>query len=488
MLQDPARVPIIVGVGEINDRPTGEQQPRDSAQLMLAALVAAGADAGAGWLERCERILVVPQLSFAEIDVPRMLAAATGLDPTAIFQADVPSGDTPVRLLNDAANAIGAGELTACAIVGAEAMRTALRAGKPLFPNARKNASELRRRYGLFQPSDIYPLYENALCAAEGLTLAQGQAETGQIWSLMSQVAEASDGAWLRSVRTADEIIKPTPDNRPIAFPYTKLMVANVSVNQGAAVIVTSLAAAREAGVPDDRLVYIGAGAAAHEAADALARADWQTPVGMQVAIEQALLRNGLTSDDIDHVELYSCFPCVPKMARRVLGWPAELPVTVHGGLTFGGGPVANYMTHAIAAMVRKLRGERRTGFLFGNGGFCEHNHCIVLSSEVLPGVNFPQDYDAQAIADARRGPVPLLTDAVEGSFAVETYTVLYDRDGTAQHGVVLSLGPDGQRLIARVDGGDARSLAFLTEGRAEPVGEVGLNRRFGDSLVWTAP
>jgi acetyl-CoA C-acetyltransferase len=488
MPQNPARVPVIVGVGEINDRPTSERQPRDSAQLMLAALAVAGADAGGGWVERCERILVVPQLSFSEIDVPRTLAEATGLDLTAIRQAGVPSGDTPVRLLNDAANAIGAGEVTACAIVGAEAMRTALRAGKPLFPNARKNASELRRRYDLYQPSDIYPLYENALRAAEGLSLAQGQAETGLIWSLMSQVAEASDGAWLRKSLTADEIIQPTADNRPIAFPYTKLMVANASVNQGAAVIVTSLAAARQAGVPDNRLVYIGAGAAAHEAADAMARADWQTPVGMQVAIEQTLLRNVLTRDDIDHVELYSCFPCVPKMARRVLGWPAERPVTVHGGLTFGGGPVANYMTHAIAAMVRQLRVSGRTGLLFGNGGFCEHNHCIVLSSEILPGVGFPHDYDDHAIADTRRATVPPLTDAVEGDFVVETYTVLYDRNGSVHHGVVLSHGPDAQRVIARVDGNDARSVAFLTDGRVEPVGKLGHNRRRGDSLVWTAP
>ena len=487
MKQNPDRIPVIVCVGEVNDRPASDQEARNSLQLMLAALAAAGDDSGGGWLERCERIFVVPQLSFSEIDIPQALAAATGLDIAAIRQAEVPSGDTPVRLLNDAANAIGAGEVTACAIVGAEAMRTALRAGKPLFPNAQKSASELRRRYGLFQPSDIYPLYENASRAAERQTLAQGQAETGQIWSLMSEVAAQSEGAWLKSPRSPGEIIEASADNRPIAFPYTKLMVANASVNQGAAVIVTSLAAALAAGVPEERLVYIGAGVAAHEAHEAMERAAWTTPAGMQVAIEETLLRNGLAGSDLDHVELYSCFPCVPKLARRVLGWPAERPCTVHGGLTFGGGPVANYMTHAIAAMVRKLRVEGRTGFLFGNGGFCEHNHCIVLSRSALSDVVFPQDYDAQALADARRGPIPPLTDAVEGDFPVETYTVFYDRDGAARSGVVLSCGNNGERIIARVDGEDARSLAFLTDGTVEPVGKLGTNRRCGDALVWTA-
>ncbi len=487
MAQDPFRIPVIVGVGEVNDRPADGADPLNSAELMLAALAAANGDLGGSWLERCERVLVIPQLSFSEIDVPGVLSDALGLDRAAVREAEVPSGDTPVRLLNDAANLIGAGEVTACAIVGAEAMRTALRSGKPLFPNAAKSASRLRQRYGLLQPAEIYPLYENALRAAEGLTLAQGQAETGKIWSLMSEVAESSEGAWLRQRRTPAEIIEPTADNRPIAFPFTKLMVANASVNQGAAVIVTSLGAASAAGVPDARLIHIGAGAAAHEAYDAMARAGWTTPPGMQVAIAETLSRNGLTGADIDHVELYSCFPCVPKMARRELGWPADRPATVHGGLTFGGGPVANYMTHGIAAMVRKLRSGGRTGFLFGNGGFCEHNHCIVLSRDALPGAVFPQDYDAQAVADSRRGPIPELTDELEGLFPVETYTVLYDRDGSPRHGVVLSRGPDGERIIARVEAEDARSLAFLTDGGIEPVGKLGRNRRSDDAMVWTA-
>jgi acetyl-CoA C-acetyltransferase len=481
----PARTPVIVGVGEINDRLADDNAALNSVQLMLAALTAADRDGGSGWMPRCERVLVIPQLSFSELDVPTELAAATGLDSSEIRQAEVASGDTPVRLLNEAANAIGAGEVSTCAIVGAEAMRTALRSGKPLFPNAQKSASELRRRYELFQPAEIYPLYENAFRAAEGQSLAEGQAETGTLWSLMSQVAQASDGAWLRQAREPVEIVEPTADNRPIAFPYTKLMVANASVNQGAAVIVTSLKMARQAGVPEDRIVYIGAGAAAHEEHEAMARPEWTTPTGMRVAIEQTLTKNGLTGAELDHVELYSCFPCVPKMARRVLGWPVERPVTVHGGLTFGGGPVANYMTHAIAAMVRKLRREGRTGFLFGNGGFCEHNHCIVLSSEPVE-VSFPQDYNAQAIADARRGPIPVMTDEVEGDFPVETYTVLYGRDGTPRQGVVLSHGPGGERLIARVEPEDARSIAFLTDGQAEPVGKLGRNRRSGDILVWS--
>lgn len=485
---DPNRIPVIVGVGEVNDRPDSEDQAMNSAELMLEALRRASGDGGGGWLERCERILVVPQLSFSEIDIPDALAAETGLDPAQIQEAPLPSGDTPVRLLNDAANAIGDGEVSVCAVVGAEAMRTALRTGKPLFPNARKSATELRKRYGLFQPVELYALYENAYRAEQGQTLAEGQAESGRIWSLMSQVAETSEGAWLKQARSPDEIVEPGMNNRPIAFPFNKLMVANASVNQGAGFFVTSLAAARAAGVPEDRLVHIGLGAAAHESEEPMERVDWSIPVAMRVTIEEALARNSLKTSEIDCVELYSCFPCVPKMAMRILGWDESKPVTVHGGLTFGGGPVANYMSHAVAAMVRKLRSGDRVGFLFANGGHCSHNHCIVLRSDPAEGAAFPQDYHVQDKADAQRETIPELTDAVEGAFPVETYTVIYGREGEPESGVVISRTLDGKRLIAAVDPKDERSIAFLTDGASEPVGTMGHNRKVGELLTWTAP
>ena len=48
---------------------------------------------------------------------------------------------------------------------------------------------------------------------------------------------------------TPEEITTPTPENRLIAWPYTKWMVANPTVNMGGAVLLTSLAKARAAGV-----------------------------------------------------------------------------------------------------------------------------------------------------------------------------------------------------------------------------------------------
>jgi acetyl-CoA C-acetyltransferase len=490
MSQDPARIPVIVGVGQINDRPGPGQDGLDSVELMAAAARAADADAGGGFLERCDWLAIVPQISFRELNPRTLLPAQLGVAPKRVIHPEHASGDTPIHHLNDAANAIARGEAQICVVTGGEGLRTSSRrqqtsgAGGGHF-QAHKSAPEIRRRYGLINPADIYPLYENANRAAWGQTLAEGQAETGLVWSQMSAVAAASDGAWLKSAKTADEIIEPSADNRPIAFPYNKLMVANSSVNQGAAYIVTSLATAREAGVPEDRLVYVWAGASAHESEDPLARTGWRTPEGMRFSLERAMTLNGLRPTDLDHVELYSCFPCVPKMARRVLGWPADKPATVHGGLTFGGGPIGNYMTHAVVGMVQALRKSGRIGLLFGNGGHCTHNHTIVVSREAPREGLLPQNYDFQAEADAARGPIPPLRDDYEGVAPVETYTVIYGRSGEPEFGIVMSRAPDGSRVVAKVDPADKAAIAFLTDGAAEPVGKSGSTRKIGDTLYW---
>ena len=485
-MPDPARIPVIVGVGQVNDRPATPEEGLDSLGLMVAALRAADADAGGGWLARVDSVAVVDQISFAQLgDLSGPVADQIGAQPRLCYRTSAPMGDSPILLLNEAANRIAAGEVAVAAVVGAEALRTAAaRAAKasgddPSAHNASRARSmgrspSYRQRYGLVAPVDIYPLYENGARAAWGQTLAEAQAESGLIWSLFSQVAAENPGAWIKAPRTAEEIITPSPDNRPIAFPYNKLMVANSSVNQGAGFLVASLAEARARGIPDDRLVYVGRGAAAHESEDFLQRDSYSASPGMAVSIRRTLTLNEITSRDLDFVELYSCFPCVPKMARRILDWPADRPASVFGGLTFGGGPIGNYMSHAVVGMVLKLRQGGRRGLLFGNGGLCTHNHSIVLSREPPPPGALPWTFDFQGEADAARGPIPPFAEDYTGPGRIETYTVLYERDGRPRFGVIVGRSPDGDRFFAKVLPDDAAGIAFLTDGAVEAVGTAG--------------
>jgi acetyl-CoA C-acetyltransferase len=486
MSNDPERIPVIVGVGQVNDRPMDPQAGLDSAGLMEAALRAADADAGGGWLEALDSLALVDQISFRGSNpIAQGLAQRLGCAPRFCEQTKLASGDSPILLLNEAANRIGAGEIRIAAVGGGEALRTAAQraaaatGGALHDQNATRAASTLRspnfrQRYGLTAPVDVYPLYENAGRAAYGQSLREAQAESAAIWSLFSDVAAGNPGAWIRKPRSAEDIATPTADNRPIAFPYTKLMVANSSVNQGAGFIVASLAEARRRGVPEDRLIYVGWGAAAHEPDDPLGRDRYDRSPSMAVSIRRALDLNGVGVEDIDHVELYSCFPCVPKMARRVLGWPIDKPATVFGGLTFGGGPIGNYMSHAVVSMVDRLRTDGRYGLLFANGGFATHNHTILLGRQPIPGVEFPHPFDFQDEADADRGPTPQIVEIYDGPATVETYTVLYERNGAPKWGVIVARTPDGARTLARIPAADEDGIAFLTDGAVEPIGSSG--------------
>jgi acetyl-CoA C-acetyltransferase len=493
-------IPVIIGVGQINDRdePNKASASLDSLGLMEAALRAADLDAGGGWLSRLESLGVVDQISYPELgDICAPLAGRVGAAPSICYKSAYASGDSPLRLLNEAANRIGAGEINVAAIAGGEALRTAARRAASFGPGgaptdnavravALRRGPSYRHRYGLIAPVDVYPLYENAGRAAYGQSLAQGQAESAAIWSRFSEVAEGNAGAWLRRRVSADEIMTVSTANRPIAFPYCKLMVANSSVNQGAAFIVTSLAEARARGIRDDQVIFVGRGAAAHEPVDLMARTNYVESPSMIVSMRKALELNGLMTADLDQVELYSCFPCVPKMARRVIGWPVERAASVFGGLTFGGGPVGNYMSHAVVSMVLALRKNGRHGLLFANGGLATHNHSIVLSRAPTPPNFFPQNFDFQAEADALREPAPPVHEEYLGPAAVETYTVLYNREGAALHGAIIGRAPNGARFIAKVPADDAATIHWLTSGEQEPVGMEGIAVKGADGdTVW---
>jgi acetyl-CoA C-acetyltransferase len=493
MTPDPARIPVIIGVGQINDRDC----VHDSLGLMVAALEKADADAGGGWITALDSLAAVNQISFPQLgNCAEALATHFNITPAHIEQTPWPTGESPVQLLNEAANRIGAGEIQVAAIVGAEALRTAAQRAKAatgektdaLRAVANSGAPSLMARHGLVAPTDLYPLYENATRAAWGQSYTEAQAETGALWAGMSAVAANNENAWLRKSLEAGDIITASDDNRPIAYPYLKRMVANSSVNQGAGFIVTSLARARAAGVPENRIIYVGQGAAAHEPHSILKRDRYDRSAGMIVTLQKTLDRNGLTSGDLDHVELYSCFPCIPKMARRVIDWPVDKPITAFGGLTFGGGPIGNYMSHAIGSMVDTLRRTRGNALLFANGGYATHNHAIVISGQPIAGAGFPSPFDFNADAATLRDAVPPIVEAYHGPATIEAFTVFYRRDGSIRFGTVIARTPDGARLLARVEAADTPSIERLLDPSVEAVGASGMISSDAEGLLhWCA-
>ncbi len=152
-----------------------------------------------------------------------------------------------------------------------------------------------------------------------------------------------------------------------------------------------------------------------------------------------------------DAIELYSCFPCVPKMARRTLGLGADVQPTVTGGLTFFGAPLNTYMTHAACAMVRKLRNGAKLGLLYGQGGFVTKHHALVLSRQAPQRARWRRTPACRPRPTAHRGAVPDFVTEANGKGTVESFTVIYGRNGEVEHGVVMLRTADNARALARV-------------------------------------
>jgi hypothetical protein len=160
-------------------------------------------------------------------------------------------------------------------------------------------------------------------------------------------------------------------------------------------------------------------------------------------------------------------------MARRTLGLGADVAPTVTGGLTFFGAPLNDYMLHATAAMIRRLRSDAGMGLLYGQGEFVTKHHALVLSSARSHRA-LDQDYSVAGDAEKRRGPVPPTVIPADGTAVLETATVLYRRDGTVDHGVVILRTDDGARTMAAVAPDDRATLAAIVDQDRYPVGRNG--------------
>ena len=480
------RIPVIVGVGEITDRPADLKSGLEPLALLEQALKRAEADSGGKLLGEIESLDIVSFLSWRYRDPEVQLSGRLGIKPKHAYYGPV-GGESPIRYLHEAAQRIARGECSVAAVCGAEAQSTATKAGRagvelPWTPFAHdvpepKRGAAFQKpmavKLGVFRPVTVYPFYEAASSAHWGQTPREAMAESGQLWSTYSSVASQNPNAWLKRRFTPEEITTPTPDNRLIAWPYTKLMVANPTVNMGAAVLMTSLAKARAAGIAEDRLVHVWGGASAEEPRDYLIRDQFYESHPQNAVLKAMLELVGGDGKAFDAIELYSCFPCVPKMARRTLGLGPDVQPTVTGGLTFFGAPLNTYMTHAACAMVRKLRDGAKLGLLYGQGGFVTKHHGLVLSRQA-PAAALAQDTSVQAEADRHRGTVPDFVTEASGKGSVESFTVLYGRNNEAEHGVVMLRTPDNARALARVPAQDGRTLAHLLNMDRTPVGSSG--------------
>ncbi|MCA2266524.1 acetyl-CoA acetyltransferase [Mycobacterium marseillense] len=469
MTVDP-RTPVLIGYGQVNHRDDIDPATRsiEPVDLMVAAVEKA---ADAAVIEAIDSIRVVNILSAQYRDPGLLLGQRIGASDFTTLYSPV-GGNVPQSLLNQACLDIQGGRAGVVLLAGAETWRTrrGLRAqGSKLVwteqdrsvPMAEVSgddvpmAGEAEIRISLDRPAYVYPLFEQALRVARGESIDDHLKRIGELWARFNAVAVDNPHAWIRKPSSADDIREAGPQNRMISWPYTKLMNSNNMVDQGAALVLTSVEQATRLNIPAERWVYPHAGTDAHDTPSIAERHELHRSTAIRIAGARALELAGLGVDDIDYVDLYSCFPSAVQVAAAELGLSTDdpaRPLTVTGGLTFAGGPWSNYVMHSIATMAELLvANPGRRGLITANGGYLTKHSFGVYSTE--PPAEFRWE-DSQPEVD--REPT---TDAVvewEGVGTVEAWTTPYDREGRPEKAFLAVRTPDGSRALAVVTDGAA--------------------------------
>lgn len=493
------RTPVLIGSGQFTYRGDPGASPSPVALLKIAAERAA-ADAGIGavGLAAIDALAVagftidapgsnrsmIPHSSNPPASLAKQIGAAPGW---AVYSHM--GGNTPQQLVNVMAERIARGETDLALAVGCEFLGSAMkRLTKGLgfddwhedidldppqrIGDPRNGVSPYEARHGLGRPINCYPLFENALRARDGRSIADHQARLGRLFAPFTKVAAQNPEAWFPIERTAEELVTVSDKNRMIGFPYPKLLNAIMEVDQSAGVILASEAKARELGVPEDRWVYLHGCADAADLWFPLDRQNFHSSPAMRLTGQRALEMAGVSLSDINFIDLYSCFPVAVEIGAEESGLALDDPrgLTVTGGLPYAGGPGNNYAMHSIAVMAAKLRAAPEAyGLVTANGWYLTKQSTGIYSKR-RPERPFERQDPAVLQAQIDALPHPTVIEAPQGSARIETYTVVHRREGPFM-GIVIGRDEAGRRFAAHTPG-DAETLAGLEQG--EQVGRSG--------------
>ncbi|HUC35890.1 MAG TPA: hypothetical protein VMR97_02070 [Acidimicrobiales bacterium] len=478
---DLTRVPVLAGAGQLTNREEDPLRAPDPFALMQEAATLAAASAGArgessaaGLLEELSHLWTVHSLSLRHGDPAGFLAGRLGAD-RAETRCSGMGGSIPQWLVDRAAELVVTGTRPVVLIVGAEALATrkrAKRAGESLdWPSAPGwpdtwpsiepdlGVHPVERAHGLHQATGIYALLETALAHSSAQDPAEHAAAMGELMAKFNAVAAQNPHSWFATCRDGEEITTVTADNRMIYFPYPKYLNAVMDVDMGAAVIVTDAKTAREWGLASDEVAYVSGWADAHELWYVSERPHVERSEALPVCAQAALGIASMSVEEVSAFDLYSCFPSSVEVARDCLGIPPgdPRPLTLTGGLPYHGGPGSNYVTHALANMLERLRSGAQESVLVHGNGYYLTKHAVGVYTRRPPEEDPQPASGLQKLADAAAKPLEI-DPAAEGTGEVVAYTAPYTRDGDPEAAIVLvDLG--GRRTVARADGGLTEAL-----------------------------
>jgi acetyl-CoA C-acetyltransferase len=396
--------------------------------------------------EPVDLVACVRPYAWSYADLAGDVAARLGVPAAESITADH-GGNSPVAMLGEVARRLETGEARTALVLGCETMhsrRLARREGVWLDwtprPETRADttmATDLEARHGIWEPVGIFSVIDHAFRHRVGRSRDGHRRRAAQILARNAAVSADNPFAWFGVDHDADTIATPTPDNRMVADPHTKLMCAVMDVDQGAGLLLT-------AEPEGERPVRIASVAGAHDAHRVVHRPEIGASPGMAEAAETALAAAGVGADEVDAFDLYSCFPVAVELAAEALGLdPVDdpRPLTMTGGLAYAGGPGNAYALHALAAAGEAIAtGRFDTVAVSGIGMACSKHDWSVLTAG--PGSTEVADH-----AGTVGSPVEEAPDR-GGPGRVAGYTVLWDRAGPTRSVFYLDL-PGGRRTVA---------------------------------------
>ncbi|MCW5654359.1 MAG: acetyl-CoA acetyltransferase [Hydrogenophaga sp.] len=503
MAHDKTRVPVIVGAGQVTDTASPPESARSPLELMVEAarLAAADSTAGEALLRSLDSVTVirlfadtVPRFAspFGKLaNPPWSVARRLGARAATDLVYPPQGGDTPQVLLARACERIAQGQSQAALIVGGEALRTELaakRAGLQLVwgedapspPDGLDGVKDMytaeEEAHGMRSAIAMYGLIGQSLRASARQTVDQYREASARLFAGLAAVAKANPLATRRAGYSAEAIAAVNTDNPYVGFPFTKLMTASAYIDQSAAFVVVSEAKADALGIPVDRRVYLHGSAAAHDQWFVSERPRLDASPAMRLCAQHALAQAGRTLDEVAFFDLYSCFPSAVQIACKELGISPEDPrqLSVTGGLPYFGGPGNNYVTHAIAEMVLRVRGQPGSfGLVMANGGLVTKEAVGVFSTQ-RPDKPFVRE-PASVIQDQidRMTPREPLNHQPQGEAVIETCAVLHGKKGPERGVLFGRLVSSGERFLANSPADPATLARLQSDGAIGLRGKV---------------
>jgi len=453
------RTPVIVGVGVASQRLDEPYQAKEPFELMAEACVRAAEDAGSSALISEASSIRVPRGFWNYKNPGRLVAEEIGANNPRSILAEL--GISQQTLISNACRAVAAGDEDIAIVTGGEAKYRSLRAkitgveindrlDLGLSPDVTMEPSEalfddLEAETGLFLPVRAFALMDNAMRRADGISIDHHRDQIAELWSNFARVASDNPHAWNKTAPTFEEIRTPGPDNRALAFPYSKLHSSNWNVDQAAALIICSAEKAKSLGLPRSNWVFAVAATESNHVVELSRRANPERSHGAAIGGARVLELAGLGVDEVKHLDLYSCFPAATRIFARELGIDFKRQLTVTGGMAFAGGPLNNYVLQSTARMSEILRQDPGSaGLVTTVSGLLNKQGFAVWSSDD-PDADF-QWQNVSSEVDAKNHSLDLVGH-YRGSATVVSYTVLYDQGDPCQT-IALCDTDDGRRTL----------------------------------------